>query len=143
MNLLDRFRAWLNRDMTEATNRMSLAFQDAFERQREAIAHNSNLLTNLAAGCNSLDHHQQDCHSELVAVIVKMANSCASLEQALTDRLDIIEGRLDELKPGQPAAVSSAGGHKRWTDRRDERVSKHFNRDEFVRNLQKAGTNGE
>jgi hypothetical protein len=80
---------------------------------------------------------------EIVNGLVRLANSCASLEQAITDRLDIIEGRLDELKPAQPAAVSSAGGHKRWTDRRDERVSKHFNRDEFVRNLQKAGTDGE
>jgi hypothetical protein len=78
-----------------------------------------------------------------VDAIVKLASSCESLERALTDRMDIIEGRLDEMKPGQPAAVSSAGGHKRWTDRRDERVSKHFNRDEFVRNLQKAGTDGE
>ena len=81
--------------------------------------------------------------SDLAESMGRLANSCASLEQAITDRLDIIEGRLDELKPGQPATVSSAGGHKRWTDRRDERVSKHFNRDEFVRNLQKAGTNGE
>jgi len=104
MNLLDRFRAWMNRDVYIAMN---------LQQQ------------------------------EIVNGLVRLANSCASLEQALTDRLDIIEGRLDELKPGQPAAVSSAGGHKRWTDRRDERVSKHFNRDEFVRNLQKAGTNGE
>jgi len=104
MNLLDRFRAWMNRDVYIAMN---------LQQQ------------------------------EIVNGLVRLANSCASLEQALTDRLDIIEGRLDELKPGQPATVSSAGGHKRWTDRRDERVSKHFNRDEFVRNLQKAGTNGE
>ena len=104
MNLLNRFRAWMNRDIYIALN---------IQQQ------------------------------EIVNGLVRLANSCASLEQALTDRLDIIEGRLDELKPGQPAAVSSAGGHKRWTDRRDERVSKHFNRDEFVRNLQKAGTNGE
>ena len=104
MNLLDRFRAWMNRDVYIAMN---------LQQQ------------------------------EIVNGLVRLANSCASLEQALTDRLDIIEGRLDELKPGQPATVSSAGGHKRWTDRRDDRVSKHFNRDEFVRNLQKAGTNGE
>ena len=103
MNLLDRFRAWMNRDVYIAMN---------LQQQ------------------------------EIVNGLVRLANSCASLEQALTDRLDIIEGRLDELKPGQPAAVSSAGGHKRWTDRRDDRVSKHFNRDEFVRNLQKAGTDG-
>ena len=111
MNLLDRFRAWMNRDVIEALD-----------------------ATNARIGMTS---------DREVDAIVKLANSCASLEQALTDRLDIIEGRLDELKPGQPATVSSAGGHKRWTDRRDERVSKHFNRDEFVRNLQKAGTNGE
>ena len=114
MNLLDRFRAWLNRD--------TLASMQHF-------------------------HQLTQDHKEVVVSLrdatVKMANSCASFEQAITDRLDIIEGRLDELKPGQPAAVSSAGGHKRWTDRRDDRVSKHFNRDEFVRNLQKAGTNGE
>ena len=117
MNLLDRFRAWMNRDTTEATNRMSLAFQDAFERQREAIAHNSNMLTKLAAGCNSL-------------------------EGAITDRLDIIEGRLDEMKPSSQPETVSAGGHKRWTQRRDERVAKHFNVSEFVAKLQKAGTDG-
>jgi hypothetical protein len=126
----------MNRDTTEAINRMSLAFQDAFERQREAIAHNSNMLTKLAAGCNSLE-------GDLTDHLVKLANSCASLEQEITDRLDIIEGRLDEMKPASQPETVSAGGHKRWTDRRDERVNKHFNRDEFVRNLQKAGTNGE
>jgi hypothetical protein len=118
MNLLDRFRAWLNRDTTEAINRMSLNFQDAFERQREAIAHHSNMLTRFAASCNSL-------------------------ELALTDRLDIIEGRLDEMKPQAQPETVSAGGHKRWTQRRDERASKHFNVSEFVTKLQKAGTNGE
>lgn len=104
MNLLNRFRAWMNRDIYIALN---------LQQQ------------------------------EIVNGLIRLANSCASLEQAITDRLDIIEGRLDEMKPASQPETVSAGGHKRWTQRRDERVSKHFNVSEFVAKLQKAGTDGE
>jgi hypothetical protein len=111
MNLLNRFRAWMSRDVISAIDAINARIDMSSDREVDAI--------------------------------VKLASSCESLERSLTDRMDIIEGRLDEMKPASQPETVSAGGHKRWTQRRDERVSKHFNVSEFVAKLQKAGTDGE
>jgi hypothetical protein len=92
---------------------------------------------NKLAGELAIANQRRD---ELMDGMVKLANACESLERALSDRMDIIEGRLDEMKPKEPGEAISVGGHKRWTARRDERIAKHFNAADFVSKLQKATT---
>lgn len=81
-------------------------------------------------------------HLNLVEAVIKQAAACESFERAITDRLDVIEGRLDELKPKEQAEATAVAGHRPWTQRRDQRWTSHFSVTQLAEKLGKAATNG-
>jgi len=142
--LLERFKLWLTRDIIEA---LDASNKTHYENDLELLQQNLELLRQIKGRHTEVmgAFDRMSAHQQLTAdVAIKLAHACESLETALTDRMDIIEGRLDEMKPEQSKAsfAAAVGGHKRWTQRRDDRVSRHFNVSEFTANLQKAGKDG-
>jgi hypothetical protein len=78
----------------------------------------------------------------LKPVLQALANAVETLERNTSDRLDAIEHVLEEMKKQvTPEASEIAPGHKPWTQRRQERVLKHFKFNELMTKL-KEGTNG-
>lgn len=70
----------------------------------------------------------------LVNAVKQLAAGIETLQRDLSDRMDLIEGRLDELnkKQNPEGRGEIVAGKKPWTVRRDERARTHFNREQLL-----------
>jgi len=75
------------------------------------------------------------------AGLVMLAQAIETMQNEICDRLDILEGRLDELKQQTSSEPNGEiiAGHKPWTQRRDARVKRHFSVEQLINKLQAGG----
>ena len=76
-----------------------------------------------------------------IEALILLARSIETLQNEICDRLDIIEGQLEEqAKREHPQASGDVlKGFKPWTQRRQERISRHFSVEQLAAKLQTGG----
>ena len=76
----------------------------------------------------------------LAGAMNKFAAAAENLERELTDRMDSIEHQLEEFRKQQnpESAQTIAPGHIPWTQRRDARIKRHFDRAQLMNKIQGA-----